>query len=318
MSEEDDIDSLTDKIGGGDEEELEERIMDSDMGDVDDVDDADETDESKPMEIEDIFEDLRSDDPEVSAEAADELERLVEEEPGRFEGHEEGLIDVLEIDDNWAVRAAASALAEVGTEDAIEPLRDLDLPEADEAAKEIEERLGIETEEEDEEEAEAEAEPATQTAEAGTDGGSAEDHEPGAEEGMAIQAAKGGEADVEFSELVVLQMLESQKEEPSEYAEQSIRHAVREYVETMGEVPDRFARALNEGHEDIRRYASIVMHEMSNEHTDKTRDHVEELVDSLGDEVESVHERTEEALTNVAEEYPEDVVGTVGKKSKEG
>lgn len=311
MSEDDNIDSLTDKIGDGDEEELEERIMDSEVGDVE------EAVEPDSEEIEGIFEDLRSDDPEVSAEAADELERLAEEDPGTFEDYEQELIETLDIDDNWAVRAAASALAEVGGKEAIDPLRELDLPKTDEAADEIEERLGIADQEEQEQEEEAETEPQTaQTA--GTDGGSAEDHESGAQEGMAIKAVKEGDADVNFSELVVLQMIESQKDEPSEYAEQSIRHAVREYTESLGDVPEKFAEALNGGHEDIRRYASIVMHEMSDEHVEDAGDHIDELVDSLGDEAEDVHERSEEALTNVAEEYPEEVVGTVGQKSKEG
>jgi len=250
----------------------------------------------------------------VSAEAADELERLAEESPELFEDYERELIETLDIDDNWAVRAAASALAEIGSEEAIEPLRELNLPKTDEAANEIEERLGI-AEEQEQKEEEAEMEP--QTAQAGTDGGSAEDHESGAEEGMAIKAVKEGDTDVTFSELVVLQMIESQKDEPSEYAEQSIRHAVREYTKSLGDVPEKFAEALNGGHEDIRRYASIVMHEMSGEHVEDAGDHIDELVDSLGDDAEDVHERSEEALTNVAEEYPEDVVGTVGQKSKE-
>jgi len=299
----DELDNLTDKIGGGGDDGMEERLDDAG---VDEVTEGGEPDE--------LIEDLKQDDPEVSAEAADELERLAEEEPERLEEYEDDLVDALGIDDNWAKRAAASALAEVGSEDALGDLEGVDMPEADEAAERIRERHGIEEPEEvavDEEPVE-EAETAT----AGADGGMDSTGDEGA--GRALDAAKNGDdVDVDFTEVVLLQMLESDKQEPNKFAEQSLRHAVREYPDMALELTDDFADRLVGDADDLRRYASLVMHEVSEEYVDEAREHVSELVDSLGDDDGDVSGRGEEALTNVAEEYPDEVVGTVAQKSQD-
>ena len=296
----DELNNLTDKIGGGDDEEIEERLDDTGVEDI-----GDDEGQKGPDEL---MEELRDDDPETGAEAADELERLAVEETERLEGYEDELIEALEIDDNWAKRAAAEALAEVGSEDALEALDDTDLPEAERAADSIRERHGIEEGEESSEEGE---ETVTSTA----DGGMESTGDEG--DDRALDAAKNGDADVDFSEIVVLQMLESDKEEPNKYAEQSLRHAIREYPETALELTDDFAERLVDGADDLRRYASLVMHEVSEEYVEEAREHVSEIVDSLGDEDDDVSELSEEALTNVAEEYPDEVVGTVAKKSQD-
>lgn len=295
----DELDNLTDKIGGGSDEGLEERLEDTGVEDVSEDD----------REPDELIEALGEEDPEESAEAADELERLAEEEPETLEEYEDDLVDALEIDDNWAKRAASSALAVVGSEDAVDPLEELDMPEADEAAEEIRERHGIE-EEEVEEEQEEEEEAATPST---TDGGM----ESGTAGGTALDAAKDGDGEVDFTEIVVLQMLESDKDEPSKFAEQSLRHAVREYPEVALDRTEEFAERLVDGQEDLRRYASLVMHEVSEEYVDEAREHIEEIMDSLSDEDDDVSQRGEEALTNVAEEYPDEVVGTVAQKSKD-
>jgi predicted transcriptional regulator len=297
----DELDNLTDKIGGGDDEGIEGRLDDTGVEDI-----GDDEGQKGPEEL---IEELRDDDPETGAEAADELERLSVEETERLEGYEDELIEALEIDDSWAKRAAAEALAEVGSEDALEDLDDTDLPEAGRAADSIRERHGIEEEEKSSEE-EGE-ENVTSTA----DGGMDSTGDEGAD--RALDAAKNGDSDVDFSEIVVLQMLESDKDEPSKYAEQSLRHAVREYPETALELTDEFAERLVDGADDLRRYASLIMHEVSEEYVDEAREHVSEIVDSLGDEDDDVSELSEEALTNVAEEYPDEVVGTVAKKSQD-
>ncbi|MFP4188219.1 MAG: HEAT repeat domain-containing protein [Halobacteriales archaeon] len=293
----DELDNLTDKIGGGGEEGMGNRLEDTEVGDVGNGDDK---------EPDELVEDLKDDDPETGAEAADELERLAEEEPEELEEYEDDLIEALEIDDNWAKRAAASALAEVGSEDALEELEDVEMPEADDAAEKIRERHDIETEDETDEE-----EAAVSTADGGMESTGDEDA------GRALDAAKNGDADVDFSEIVLLQMLESDKDEPSKYAEQSLRHAIREYPDTALELTEDFADRLVDDADDLRRYASLVMHEVSEEYVDEARDHVSQLVDSLGDDDEDVSQRGEEALTNVAEEYPDDVVGTVAQKSQD-
>lgn len=293
---EDNLDSLTDKIGGGDEGGMEDRLEDTEVGDIGEED----TDE--------LIEQLRDDDPETGAEAADELERIADEEPERLEGHEDELVDALEVDDNWAKRAASSALAEVGSEDALGELEDVDMPEAEEAAERIRERGSTEEEaEEDDGEEEAVASKAN--------GGMGSSGDEGAD--RALDAAKNGDADLDFSEIVLLQMLESDKEDPSKYAEQSLRHAVREYPETALELTDRFAESLVDDPDDLRRYSSLVMHEVSEEYVDEAREHVSELVESLGDDDEGVSGRGEKAVTNVAEEYPDEVVGTVAQKSQD-
>lgn len=299
----DELDNLTDKIGGGGDEGMEERLDDTGVNDLG------EEGEKEPDEL---IEDLRDDDPETGAEAADELERIAVEEPDELEGYEDELVEALEIDDNWAKRAAAEALAEVGSEDALDALEDIDMPEAERAAESIRERHDIEEESQEETvEEEAEEEAVTSTA----DGGMESTGDEGAE--RALDAAKNGDADVDFSEIVVLQMLESDKEEPSKFAEQSLRHAIREYPETALELTDEFADRLVDGADDLRRYASLVMHEVSEEYVEEAREHVSEIVESLGDEDDDVSELSEEALTNVAEEYPDDVVGTVAQKSQE-
>lgn len=299
----DELDNLTDKIGGGGDEGMEERLDDTGVNDLG------EEGEKEPDEL---IEDLRDDDPETGAEAADELERIAVEEPDDLEGYEDELVEALEIDDNWAKRAAAEALAEVGSEDALDALEDIDMPEAERAAESIRERHDIEEESQEETvEEEAEEEAVTSTA----DGGMESTGDEGAE--RALDAAKNGDADVDFSEIVVLQMLESDKEEPSKFAEQSLRHAIREYPETALELTDEFADRLVDGADDLRRYASLVMHEVSEEYVEEAREHVSEIVESLGDEDDDVSELSEEALTNVAEEYPDDVVGTVAQKSQE-
>ncbi len=298
----DELDNLTDKIGGGSDEGLEERLEDTGVEDVSEDD----------REPDELIEALGEDDPEESAEAADELERLAEEEPETLEEYEDDLVDALEIDDNWAKRAASSALAVVGSEDAVDPLEELDMPEADEAAEEIRERHGIE-EEEVEEEQEEEVEEEEAATSSTTDGGM----ESGTAGGTALDAAKDGDGEVDFTEIVVLQMLESDKDEPSKFAEQSLRHAVREYPGVALDRTEEFAERLVDGQEDLRRYASLVMHEVSEEYVDEAREHIEEIMDSLSDEDDDVSQRGEEALTNVAEEYPDEVVGTVAQKSKD-
>jgi hypothetical protein len=301
----DELNNLTDKIGGGDDEGMEERLDDTGVNDL-----GDEEEEEK--EPDELIEDLRDDDPETGAEAADELERIAVEEPDELEGYEDELVEALEIDDNWAKRAAAEALAEVGSEDTLDALEDIDMPEAERAAESIRERHDIEEESQEETvEEEAEEEAVTSTA----DGGMESTGDEGAE--RALDAAKNGDADVDFSEIVVLQMLESDKEEPSKFAEQSLRHAIREYPETALELTDEFADRLVDGADDLRRYASLVMHEVSEEYVEEAREHVSEIVESLGDEDDDVSELSEEALTNVAEEYPDDVVGTVAQRSQE-
>jgi hypothetical protein len=296
----DELDNLTDKIGGGDEEGMEDRLDDTDVGDI-----------GGGKEPDELVEDLTSDDPETGAEAADEIERVADEEPESLEGYEDELVEALGVDDNWAKRAASSALAEVGSEGALDELEDVDIPEAEEAADRIRERHGIEEADEGDEGGDV-----GQAVASSADGGTMESSaDEGAE--RALDAAKNGDGDVDFSEIVLLQMLESDKDEPSEYAEQSLRHAIREYPETALELTDDFAERLVDDADDLRRYASLVMHEVSEEYVDEARDHVSELVESLGDDDEGVSGRGEEALTNVAEEYPDEVVGTVAQKSQE-
>jgi len=347
---EDDLDNLTKKItGSGDENEMDERLDDAA---VHMKDRSGET--LSPGEV---IEALGADDPEKSADAADELERLAAKEPGALEEHEDKLLGALKIDDSWAKRAAASALANVGSEDAVEGLEALDLPEADEAAAEIRERHGLEKEEKagdeaepdtredgeteaeeegvdseerkDYEEAEKtndegekmeteeESETAAQTSASTTDGGSkAQSSAASTGQGRALDAAKNGDAGVDFTEIVVLQMLESDKEEPNKYAEESLRYAVGEYPEKATQLTDSLAERLTEGRDDVRRYASIVMHELSTEYVDEARKYIPQIVESLSDDDDEVSERGQEALTNIAEEYPDEVVGNVAELSK--
>jgi len=320
MSEEDDLDNLNKKITGGDDDKMDERLDDAA---VHMKDRSGET-----MSPSDVIEALGDDDPEKSADAADELERLAKEEPAVLEEHEGELINALEIDDSWAKRAAASALAEVGSEDAAESLEALDLPEADEAAAEIrdghsegeeqgaeEEEKGYEGEEEtedEEEKMEQEDEPKASTP---TDGGT-ESSAASTGEGRALDAAKNGDGDVNFTEIVVLQMLESDKEEPNIYAEESLRYAIREYPDIAMDMTDNVAERLTEGPDDVRRYASIVIHELTQEYVEEAREYIPQIVESLGDEDDEVSERGQESLTNIAEEYPDDVVGNVAQLSK--
>lgn len=357
---EDDLDNLTKKItGGGEEDEKDETASDSSDQMDERLDDAavhmkDRSGETlSPREV---IETLGTDDPERSADAADELERLAAKEPEILEEYERELLEALEIDDSWAKRAAASALAKVGSEDAVERLEALDLPETNEAAAEIRERHGLEGEEEAEEDAEEDAEAsgeadaraeeavadegkdyedaektkdegeemgteesetAAQKSASTTDGGSkTQSSAASTGQGRALDAAKNGNADVDFTEIVVLQMLESDKQEPNKYAEESLRYAVGEYPDMAMKLTDSLAERLTDGRDDVRRYASIVMHELSMGHVDEAREYIPEIVESLGDEDDEVSERGQEALTNIAEEYPDEVVGNVAELSK--
>lgn len=362
---EDDLDNLTKKITGSDgEDETDETLADSTDQMDERLDDAavhmkDRSGEAlSPGEV---IGALGADDPEKSADAADELERLAAKEPGVLEKHEDELLEALKIDDSWAKRAAASALAKVGSEDVIEKLEALDLPETNEAAAEIRERHGLDKEAEDKEaegvvsesgavereddvEAEEEGtgegkdyedvektkiegdkmdseetETAAQTEASTADGGSKAQSQSSAAstgEGRALDAAKNGDADVDFTEIVVLQMLESDKEEPNKYAEESLRYAVGEYPDVAMELTDSLADRMTDGRDDVRRYASIVMHELSQEHVEEAREYIAEIVESLSDDDDEVSERGQEALTNIAEEYPDEVVGNVAELSK--
>jgi len=306
----DELDNLTERITGDKSGE------DSDDGIDERLEEAsiltgEDGEERTPEEVIDA---LGDDDPERSAQAADTLEQLADEKPGVLEEHEDELIEALEIDDSWARRASASALAEVGSMDAVGKLEGLDMPEANEASQRIRERHGDEPEEGEEE---SESTEATATTPSTTDGGTRADSSAASTgEGRALDAAKNGDAGVEFSEIVVLQMLESDKEEPNKYAEESLRYAVREYPEMAVDLTDRLADRLTEGRDDVRRYASIVMHEVSEEYVDEARDYIPQIVESLSDEDEEVSERGQETLTNIAEEYPDDVVGNVAEISK--
>jgi len=354
---EDNLDSLTEKITGGVEKE-----PDSDLGDS--TDEMDERLDDAAVHMKDrsgeklspveVIEALGEGDPEKSADAADELERLAEEDPGVLEEHEDELLGALEINDSWAKRAAASALAKVGSEEAVGRLEALDLPEADEAAAEIRRRHGLdgETEEETESDAEIRGDAGAEAEEAGTEEGKdyeeaeetkvegdkmdSEEAETAAQEsastadggsktkssaastgeGRALDAAKNGDTEVDFTEIVVLQMLESDKKEPNKYAEESLRYAVGEYPEMAMQLTDSISERLTEGRGDVRRYASIVMHELSVEHVDEARNYIPQIVESLSDEDDEVSERGQEALTNIAEEYPDEVVGNVAELSK--
>ncbi|MDZ7688958.1 MAG: HEAT repeat domain-containing protein [Halobacteriales archaeon] len=318
---EDDLDNLTKKITGGDDEKMDERLDDAA---VHMKDRSGET-----MSPGDVIEALDDDDPEKSADAADELERLAKEEPKILKDHEEKLLDALSIDDSWAKRAALSALGKVGSEDVVERLESMDLPEADEAVAEIRERhstdedAGEETEQdekdyegedetEDEEEEMEEEEPKATTP---TDGGT-ESSAASTGEGRALDAAKNGDVDVDFTEIVVLQMLESDKEEPNIYAEESLRYAIREYPDMAMKMTDRVAERLTDGPDDVRRYASIVIHEFTEEYVEEAREYIPQIVESLSDEDDEVSERGQETLTKIAEEYPDDVVGNVAQLSK--
>ena len=331
MGEDDDLDNLNKKITGGDDDKIDERLDDAAVHMKDRS--------GEKMSPSDVIEALGDDDPEKSADAADELERLAEEEPAVLEENEEELLNALKIDDSWAKRAAISALAKVGSEDAVESLEALDLPEADEAAAEIRERhsergesveeeqdheaeeeeKGYEGEEEtedEEEKMEQEDEAPTPTPGSTTDGGTDESSAASTGEGRALDAAKNGDGDVDFTEIVVLQMLESDKEEPNIYAEESLRYAIREYPDMAMDMTDNVAERLTEGPDDVRRYASIVIHELTEEYVEEAREYIPQIVESLGDEDDEVSERGQESLTNIAEEYPDDVVGNVAQLSK--
>lgn len=303
----DELDNLTERITGDkSDDEIDKRLEEASILTSEDGE------ERTPEEV---IEALADDDPERSAEAADTLEKLADEKPGVLEEHEDELIEALEIDDSWARRASASALAQVGSVDAAERLELLDMPEAEEAAEEIRERHGIEAEG-DEQETPAE-ETTASTATSSTDGGTKADSSAASTgEGRALDAAKNGDVGVEFSEIVVLQMLESDKQEPNKYAEESLRYAVGEYPEIATNMADRLADELTDGRDDMRRYASIVMHELSEEFVDDAREYIPEIVESLSDDDKEVSERGQEALTNIAEEYPDDVVGNVAQMSK--
>jgi replicative DNA helicase len=82
------------------------------------------------------------------------------------------------------------------------------------------------------------------------------------------------------------------------------------------QLTDSISERLTEGRDDVRRYASIVMHELSVEHVEEARDYIPQIVESLSDEDDEVSERGQEALTNIAEEYPDEVVGNVAELSK--
>lgn len=351
---EDDLNNLSKTItGDDDDDEMDERLNDAAVH-MKDRDGGEMT----PGEL---IEALGDEDDERSADAADELERLVEEDPEELEGHEEALLEALETDDSWARRAAMAALAEVGSKKSLRKLEDIDLPEAEEAAAEIRERRGIDREvneevheegregtkdeehgleHEETEEEEHEAEPetgaeaettaggraggssasaSTSTSTSTTDGGTKTETKSSAAstgQGRALDAAKNGDVDVDFSEIVVLQMLESEKEEPNIYAEESLRYAIREYPDMATDMADDVADRLTDGRDDVRRYASVVMHEVSKEYTDKAREYIPEIVESLSDDDE-ISQRGEEALTNIAQEHPEDVVGNVAELSKD-
>jgi hypothetical protein len=162
-----------------------------------------------------------------------------------------------------------------------------------------------------------EAETAAQESASTADGGSkTKSSAASTGEGRALDAAKNGDADVDFTEIVVLQMLESDKKEPNKYAEESLRYAVGEYPEMAMQLTDSISERLTEGRDDVRRYASIVMHELSVEHVDEARNYIPQIVESLSDEDDEVSERGQEALTNIAEEYPDEVVGNVAELSK--
>lgn len=354
---EDDLSNLSSTITGDeDDDEMDERLNDAAVH----MSDSD----GKEMTPKDVIDALGDEDDERSADAADELERLVDEDPEALEGHEEALLDALETDDSWVRRAAMASLAKVGSEKSLRKLEDIDLPEAEEAAAEIRERHGLDREvdeevhetgaggeeaEDDEYEVEHEetqeeaheAEPETgaeaESTAAGTtregrepaststtDGGTKTEAEAERKssaastgEGRALDAAKSGDVEVDFSEIVILQMLESEKEEPNIYAEESLRYAIREYPDMATEMTDDAADRLTDGRDDVRRYASIVMHEMSEEYTDEAREYIPEIVESLSDDDDEISERGEEALTNIAEEHPQDVVGNVAELSKD-
>jgi len=349
---EDELNNLSKTITGEEDEDgMDERLNDAAVHMKDR--------EGREMTPGDVIEALGDEDDERGADAADELERIAEENPGALEGHEDALLDVLDMDDSWARRAAMAALAKVGSEESLRRLEELDLPEAEEAAVEIRERRGIEREEGEEKAHEAghgeaegeeheaereeteeeahEAEPemgseeesaaagrtgstAASTSTSTTDGGTKTEGKSSAAstgEGRALDAAKNGEVDVDFSEMVVLQMLESEKEEPNIYAEESLRYAIREYPDMATDMAEEVADRLTNGRDDVRRYASIVMHELSEEYTDKAREYIPEIVESLSDDDDEINERGQESLTKIAEEYPEDVVGNVAELSKD-
>lgn len=350
---EEDLNNLSKTITGeDDDDEMDERLNDAAVH----MSDSD----GEEMTPGDVIDALGDEDDERSADAADELERLVEENPDALEGHEEALLEALETDDSWVRRAAMASLAKVGSEKSLRELEEIDLPEAEEAAAEIRERQGIDREVEEEaheageEEAEDEeheveheetqeegheAEPETgaeaestaagtpgagsasaSTSTSTTDGGTKTEGKSSAAstgEGRALDAAKNGDVEVDFSEIVILQMLESEKEEPNIYAEESLRYAIREYPDMATEMTDDVAERLTDGRDDVRRYASIVMHEVSEEYIDEAREYIPEIVESLSDDDDEISERGEEALTNIAEEHPEDVVGNVAELSKD-
>ncbi len=64
------------------------------------------------------------------------------ERPESLEECEEYLTELLVVDNNWVKRGVASALGRVGSEDCIDELERLDLPEAEVAVEKISERVG--------------------------------------------------------------------------------------------------------------------------------------------------------------------------------
>ena len=89
----------------------------------------------------DVIDTLKNGSQTERFQSAEHLLDFVDEEPDLLMEYEHGLLEVLDVEDEWIKKRAISALSKVGTQTSIEKLEQIEMFEAEQAVESIEKRL---------------------------------------------------------------------------------------------------------------------------------------------------------------------------------
>lgn len=320
MSEED-IENLSDKItseSGGLDKGLKERLDTSEGVDVDEGG------------VEDLAEDLDSDDKEERINALKSLAKAARDDPDAVEDHLPDIIDLLDSDDEDVKKNACLTLGVIGSGEALDDLKELrddseDNVEkaADKAIKRIErkDRGGGKQKQQETKQKQKGGEKSEKKQEGGkkkkaSEGGKKKKQRK-TDSDMYIEQAKDGLDDPgsELTQLMLVWSLEKGDKQAKQGVEKAMESVVEEYPDAVKPATSSFAGMLNGQPDDLRRYASRMLAAISSEYPSELEGEIDDLLESLGDSDETVRENATSALTNAAEEFPDKVVQGMAEKS---
>lgn len=316
MSEED-IENLSDKItneSGGLDKGLKERLDTSEGVDVDEDG------------VSGLADDLDSDDKEERIEALKNLAKAARDDPAAVEDHISEIIDLLDSDDADVKKNTCLTLGVIGSSEALDDLRELreeseDNVEkaAEKAIKRIErksEKGGGKKKQGGKKKRKKKQKKGGEKKGSEDEGGKTQKQRK-TDSDMYIEQAKDGLDDPgsELTQLMLVWSLEEGDKQARQGVEKAMRKVVEEYPDAVKPATSSFAGMLNGQPDDLRRYASRMLEAISSEYPSELEGEIDDLLDSLGDDDETVRENATSALTNAAEEFPDKVVQGMAEKS---